>query len=167
MYLSRLKYLEALGFLHTCEERPWRSSSLQLSIWENNAKCCFPVWEYPRYFKMLFSKGKYLAAELSRFSPHTHLSSHAYVAFQNKQHHYWLHRDLFKTTLQFLMHQFQLFGWKSHPFSCKETSLHAMGTAASVQQRVPQHIPSHLLIVALISVPPLNFCKFYEMAHSS
>lgn len=46
-------------------------------------------WEMPTlgYFRMLFAEGKYLAEELSRFPPHTHLSYHAHIAFQNKQQH--------------------------------------------------------------------------------
>lgn len=157
MNLNRLKYLEALSFPHTCDERPWKSSSLQLSIGENNAKYCFPAWEYPSWdiLRCSLIRGNTWLQNWTGF-PHTHLSDHACVAFQNKQHHYWLYKDLFKTSLRFLTHQFSCFGWKFHPFSwqrdipvchgnCSVCS--TMCTAAS-----PKSMKQQLLIVALISL---------------
>lgn len=125
------------------------------------------------YFKMLFSKGKYLAAELCRFSPRTHLSNHAYGAFQNKQRHYWLHEDLFKTTLQFLTHQFPLFGWKFHPFSwqrdipaCHGNCSGCSTTCTPAYPNSCETTPSHSCF-DFFPPPPRKFCKFYEMAPSS
>lgn len=174
MNLSRLKYLEALSFLHRCEKRPWRSSSLQRSIWENNAKYCFPAWEYPSWdiLRCSLVRGNIWLQNWAG-SPPPHLSNHAYGAFQNKQHHYWLHEDLFKTTLQFLTHQFPLFGWKFHPFSwqrdipvCHGNCSHCSTTCTSAYPNSHETTPSHSCF-DFFFFSPCNFCKFYEMAPSS
>lgn len=107
---SRLKYFQALCFLHVCEEWPWRSSSLQPSIWENNAKCCFSAWEYPScdILRCSWGRGNAWCSTQQVFPMHIHLSNHACAALQNKQPPNWLHEDLFKTTVWFLTHQIPL-----------------------------------------------------------
>lgn len=105
------------------------------------------------YFKMLFSKGKYLAAELSRFPPPTCPIMHM-VLFKISN----IITDYTRICLKQLCSSWPIsspsLAENSTPSLGKETSLCAMGTAATVPLRVPRHIPTrvkqHLLIVALI-----------------
>lgn len=145
MNFSRLKCFQALCFPHACEEWPWRSSSPQPSMWENNAKCCFPAWEYPScdILRCSLGRGNDWLQNLAGL-PYAHTPNCACAALQNKQPHHWLQEDLCKTTVWFLTHQIPLFGWEFLPPLGRGVVAVCRGNRGLCSNTCTWHVPAHM-----------------------